>query len=435
MANEMDATVMVKRPLNARFVVTEGPKAGVTFSIGKGKNVIGRDPETQIHLDDKMSSRRHAQVFWVGGKMVLEDLESSNGTLVNGNPITDPYSLNEGDVISIGDTVMIYQSGEDDAPPPVAASVATVSSPPAAESAPTEAAPPAPHKRVIGAPIRPRENNALLKGDAQFIADVSLPNMVHMAILRSEQAHAEISSLDISRAEKMPGVIKVFTAADLGDHVRPLPCVWVPGGVESFFPSHPMGVPGGSIVMAKDRVRYVGDPVAAVVAETRDQAYDALDAIQVTYRPLPVVIDAKAAYQEGAPQLHPEIPRNLNAYIPYGNKEAAEKAIAQGEVVVTQEMIVPRTINNPMEPRGAVGHYDPATGDYTLHASSQSPYNHRLLLSLMVLGIPIIKSALSRRPLAAVLAPKATCTRIWLWCCTSAKCWAARSNGWIPAAG
>jgi carbon-monoxide dehydrogenase large subunit len=128
-----------------------------------------------------------------------------------------------------------------------------------------------------------------------------------------------------------------------------------------------------------------------VVAETRAQANDALAAIRVTYRPLPVIMDAEAAYGEDAPQLHTEVPRNLNAYIPYGDKDGAEKAIAGADVVINQAMYIPRTINNPIEPRGAVGAYDPASEEYTLWASSQSPHNHRLLLALMILGIPFNK--------------------------------------------
>lgn len=255
-----------------------------------------------------------------------------------------------------------------------------------------ETTPPAlePSQKVLGAPLKGREDPALLRGESKFIADIELPSMLHMAILRSEYAHAEITSIDTSAAEKMPGVVRVITAADLGN-MMPLPCIWIPGGVESHFPSHPFGVPGGSVVLASDRVRYVGDSVAVVVAETRYQAYDALEAIQVTYKPLSVVLDPEDAYQEDAPQLHPEVPRNLNAYIPYGDKEGTERAIAEAEVVVEQKVHVPRTINNPLEPRGAVGQYEPATGEYTLWASSQSPHNHRLLLALMILGIPFNK--------------------------------------------
>ncbi|MFC1575227.1 xanthine dehydrogenase family protein molybdopterin-binding subunit [Gemmatimonadota bacterium] len=249
---------------------------------------------------------------------------------------------------------------------------------------------PKPPHQVLGMPLKGGEDPALLKGEAAFVADLELPGMLHMEFLRSEYAHAKIISVDTSAAEKMPGVVRVITAKDLGSMMG-LPCIWVPGGAESHFPSHPFGVPGGSVVLADDRVLYIGDPVAVVVAETRYQAMDALEAIQVSYQPLPVVIDAEAAYQEGAPQLHPEVSRNLNAYIPYGDQEGTDKAIAEAEVVITQNVHVPRTINSPLEPRGAVGQYDPGSEEYTLWATSQSVHNHRLLLALMILGIPYNK--------------------------------------------
>jgi carbon-monoxide dehydrogenase large subunit len=128
-----------------------------------------------------------------------------------------------------------------------------------------------------------------------------------------------------------------------------------------------------------------------VVAESRAQAFDALQAIRVDYEPLPVVVDPREALKPGAPQLHAEVPNNLNAYIPYGNKEAAMQALDEAEVVVELTTYNQRTINNPLEPRAALGEYDPATGDYTLHATSQSPHDHRLLLALMILGVPMNK--------------------------------------------
>jgi len=105
------------------------------------------------------------------------------------------------------------------------------------------------------------------------------------------------------------------------------------------------------------------------------------------------VIDAEAAVQEGAPQLHSEVPHNLNAYIPYGDKNATEEAIRKAEVVITHTIRIPRTINSPIEPRAAIGQYEPATGDFTLWATSQSPHNHRLLLAFAILGVPITRSA------------------------------------------
>lgn len=374
---DMDATVVWQQIPGARLVFQDGDQAGQSFPLDKGQVTIGRDAGADIHLQDQLSSRHHARISWKAGQPVLEDLGSSNGTLVNDTLISAPRILTPGDKIVIGQAVLVYEVGEETAAAPTNANAAVPESSRA--------------RKVLGAPLKGREDPALLRGEAKFIADINLPGMLHMAILRSEQAHAEITSLDTGAAEKMPGVVRVITAADLASKVMPLPCVWVPGGVESHFPSHPFGVPGGSVVLAGDRVRYIGDPVAVVVAETRTQADDALEAIQVTYRPLLAVMEAEAAYREGAPQLHAEVPRNLNAYIPYGDREATDKAIAGAEVVINQDMYIPRTINNPLEPRGAVGLYDPVTDEYTLWASSQSPHNHRLLLALMILGIPFNK--------------------------------------------
>lgn len=231
----------------------------------------------------------------------------------------------------------------------------------------------------------------MLRGEAQFIADIKLPGMLHMAILRSHHGHARIKSIDTSQAMKMPGVMRIITSADLEGKMMPLPCIWKPGGVECHFPPHPYGLPGAGYALAKDKVRYIGDPVAAVVAETPYQACSALDAIQVDYEPLPVVVDAEEAIQEGAPQLHDTIPHNLNAVWSCGNKEATDQAIAHAEVVVKLALYNQRTINNPIEPRGSIGKYDAATGEYTLWASTQSPHNHCFLLAYLIMGIPFTR--------------------------------------------
>jgi aerobic carbon-monoxide dehydrogenase large subunit len=244
---------------------------------------------------------------------------------------------------------------------------------------------------TFGAPIPPRENAAFLRGDAKFTADLNPPGTAHLELLLSEHGHARITGIDTSRAERLPGVLRVITGADLAGKLMPLPCIWIPGGVESHFPPHPYGLPGATTVLAEDTVRFVGDPVAAVVAETRAQARDAVKAIEVRYEPLPAVVDARAAVADGAPQLHPTIPNNLNAFWTCGDKEGTDAAIADAEVVVELEVVNQRTINSPLEPRAALGEYDPITGDYTLHASSQSPHNHRFLLSALVLGIPFNK--------------------------------------------
>ncbi|MDI6100450.1 xanthine dehydrogenase family protein molybdopterin-binding subunit [Actinoplanes sp. NEAU-A12] len=246
-------------------------------------------------------------------------------------------------------------------------------------------------ERVFGAGLKPREDPALLRGERQYTADIALPGTVHMEFLRSEHGHATIRGIDVTEAQAMPGVLRIVTGADLEGHLMPLPCIWVPGGVESHFPPHPYGLPGAGTALATGRVRFIGEPVAAVVAETRAQAADAARAIRVDYEVLPAVITPEQALADGAPQLHDAVPGNLNARWTCGDADGTEAALAEAEVVVKLDLHNRRTINSPLEPRAAVGDYDPLTGEYTLYATTQSPHNHRFLLSALVLGIPFNK--------------------------------------------
>jgi aerobic carbon-monoxide dehydrogenase large subunit len=246
-------------------------------------------------------------------------------------------------------------------------------------------------QKTFGAAIKPREDPAMLRGEAKFTADIVLPNMLHLEFLRSEHGHARITSIDTSRAKQMPGVVQVVTGPDLGDKLLPLPCIWIPGGAESHFPPHPYGIPGAGPVLAQEKVRYIGDPVAAVVAETPYRAHDAIRAIRVDYELLPVVTEPREALKEGAPLLHKTVKNNLNAYWTCGDQQGTDDAIRSAEVVVELDIYNQRTINNPIEPRAAIGAYDPATGEYTLYASTQGPHNHRFLLAELVLGIPLNK--------------------------------------------
>jgi carbon-monoxide dehydrogenase large subunit len=243
----------------------------------------------------------------------------------------------------------------------------------------------------VGEAINPTEAPELLRGSARFVADLTMPEMLHAAILRSSHGHALLKRIDTTAAAAMPGVVGVYTAADTAE-LMPLPVVWVPQDVESHFPPHPSGqVPGSQTVLARDRVRYVGEQVAVVVADTRQHAFDALDKIVVEYEPLPVVLDPEAALAPGAPQLHETVPNNLLFRGPYGDRQATEQAIAGSEVVVRQRLRSQRMIANTIETRGSVGHYDAQTGEYTLWTNVQPLYPVRLLISQYVLGIPYSK--------------------------------------------
>ncbi|GAB4029198.1 molybdopterin-dependent oxidoreductase [Spirosoma gilvum] len=246
----------------------------------------------------------------------------------------------------------------------------------------------APAGQGVGESLKTRKTEAFLTGDAKFIADMDMPNMAHAAILQSPHAHAIIKSIDTSEAEAMPGVIRVFTAKDT-EQVMPMPVIWVPPYTESHFLSHPSGiVPGSHRVFATDKVRFAGDQLAAVVAETRQQAYDALAKIKVDYEPLPVVLDPEEALKEGAPQLHESVPNNRMLTTVFGDKAAVEQAIAEAEVVVEQRIYNQRMMHNTLEVRGVLGNFDTHTNQYTLWTNTQIPFPHRLLISLYVLGIP-----------------------------------------------
>jgi len=244
---------------------------------------------------------------------------------------------------------------------------------------------------AFGAALKAREAPVRLRGEARFTGDVSLPGQAHMELVRSEHGHARILDIDTAAASALPGVLAVVTGQDLEGVLMPLPCIWIPGGVESHFPPHPYGVPGAGPVLAVERVRYIGEAVVAVVAETPEQALDAARAVRVRYEPLDAVVTAQAALADGAPLLHEAVPGNLNARWTCGDDERTGAAIAAADVVVELDVRNQRTINNPIEPRASLGSHDPATGDYTLWTTSQSPHNHRFLLAALVLGIPFTK--------------------------------------------
>src|SRR5579884_1247826 len=157
--------------------------------------------------------------------------------------------------------------------------------------------------RMFGAAIKRREDPRLITGKGAYTDDVILPGMTHMYILRSPHGHALIKRLDTSRARQMPGVLAVLTAQDLEGKLAGMPCAWLIPNADLKLPPYP--------ALAKNKVRYVGDGVAAVVAETAAQARDAAAAIEVEYEPLPAVVNQEKAIEPGAPQLHDEAPNNI----------------------------------------------------------------------------------------------------------------------------
>ncbi|RMG91928.1 MAG: xanthine dehydrogenase family protein molybdopterin-binding subunit [Chloroflexi bacterium] len=233
--------------------------------------------------------------------------------------------------------------------------------------------------RYVGKSMKRVEDPRFIQGKGKYVANIHLPNMAHLAIKRSPYGHARIKSIDTSKAKALPGVIAVYTGQDLIEGgVGKLPCGWnVPDiKVPDRWPLTP------------DKVRHVGDGVAAVVAETPYIAYDALDLIEVDYEPLPAVVDAKKATEPGAPLVHDNVPNNISYTWALGDKEACDKAFAEADVVVELELVNQRLIPNAMEPRAAVAQWNAATEEMTLWTTSQNPHPIRLLLSAFTLGIP-----------------------------------------------
>jgi len=234
---------------------------------------------------------------------------------------------------------------------------------------------------VLGAPIKRREDPRFITGKGRYLDDITLPGMTFMAILRSPYAHANIRSIDTSAARAMPGVVAVIVGADIS--YNPLPMAWPAGGVSGI--RNNVNTPR---ILATDSVKWTGEGVAAVVAETPEQAADALEAIRVDWEPLPTVVDAEKATQPGAPQLHENAPNNIVFEWSVGDRAGTAAAIDAAEVVVRQRIVNQRLIPNAMEVRGDIGSYNPGTDEYTIWMSSQTPHIQRLLLAAFVMGVP-----------------------------------------------
>lgn len=227
---------------------------------------------------------------------------------------------------------------------------------------------------AIGQPLRRREDARLLTGKGRFTDDFSLDGQVYAAIIRSPHPHAVIRQFNLAAARELPGVLGVFTGADCqADGLLPIPHSPLPSTRYDLKLTPPGGGPlfiGPHRLLAVDRVRYVGEAVAMVVAETKAQALDACETIKVDYDPLPWVADAKAACAAGAPAVWDEVLDNVLIDTVFGDAQATEHAIAAADHVVKMEFDIPRVTAAALEPRAALAHYDVATGRYTLYAGS-----------------------------------------------------------------
>src|SRR6056297_1093896 len=232
----------------------------------------------------------------------------------------------------------------------------------------------------ISQPLLRLEDPALLTGEGQFLDDLSFPGMVHGCVVRSPYAHAEIRSIDTAAAKSMAGVLAVYTSEDtasLGD----IPTLAFPKMIEGTEYRH-----HGQPVLARGRVRYAGESGAFVVAESRERARDAAEAIAVDYAPLATVTDAKRAAQIGAPQLWEDAPENRSFEFELGDQGATEAGFAKAARVVTLDVINNRVILNAMETRGALGRYE--DGRLILHATTQMPHRMKEQIAERVFGVP-----------------------------------------------
>jgi carbon-monoxide dehydrogenase large subunit len=233
--------------------------------------------------------------------------------------------------------------------------------------------------KYVGKSMKRVEDPRFIQGRGKYVANLHMPGMVHVAVKRSPYAHAKINNINTDDAKALPGVVAVYTGQELVDGgAGSLPCGFTPPGIK-LPPHYPLAI---------DKVRHVGDGVAVVVAESAYVANDALDLIDVDYDPLPAVVDAKATMDEGAAQVHEEVPNNCSFHWPLGDTEAVDKAFAEADHVVELDLINQRLIPNAMEPRACVAQWDGFSENMTVWTTSQNPHTIRLLLGAFTLGIP-----------------------------------------------
>jgi carbon-monoxide dehydrogenase large subunit len=236
----------------------------------------------------------------------------------------------------------------------------------------------------IGASVRRKEDHRFLAGRGHYTDDINRAGQLHAIIRRSDRPHARLISIDTTAAKAAPGVAAVYTGADLqADGVGGLPCGWQIHGKDG----SPMAEPPHP-VLAIGKVRHVGDPVAVVVAATRQLAKDAAELLDIVYEDLPGISGVRDAIAPGAVPVHDEAPGNQCFDWHIGDKAAVDAAFSQAAHVVRLDLINNRLIPNAMETRCAVGEFDITTGEYTLHTTSQNPHVIRLLMGAFVLHLP-----------------------------------------------
>ncbi|MFC5805856.1 xanthine dehydrogenase family protein molybdopterin-binding subunit [Streptomyces formicae] len=233
-------------------------------------------------------------------------------------------------------------------------------------------------EKEVGRPRLRKEDARLITGQTNWTDNISVPGMLHLAILRSPMAHARIDRVDVAPALERPGVVAAFSGRDLADGLGSLPCAW-PVTEDIVLPDHPP--------IAVDEVRYAGDPVAVVAARDRYAAADALEAVEVDYTPLEPVLDLEAALADGAPLVHADKGTNRCYVWPLATGEDWESVRARADVVLERRFTHQRLIPNALEPRAVVVTPTPSSGEYTLHSATQIPHIVRVMMAVIT-GIP-----------------------------------------------
>src|SRR4030095_883472 len=229
--------------------------------------------------------------------------------------------------------------------------------------------------KYVGQAVKRNEDPRLIKGLAHYVDDIKLPDTLHVAFVRSVYAHARIKNIDTAEALAAPGVFAVYTGSDVADKIGPVPCA-------SSLPE--LKVPDHR-VLAKDKVYFVGHPIAAVVATDRFAARDAVDLVMVDYEDLPVVTDVEAA-ANGGPLVHDNFSDNI-AYKLTAGEGDIDAAFSSAERTVKQRILHNRLAPIAMEPRGVLARYFPGEEELTVWSSTQIPHLLRTQLALMI-GIP-----------------------------------------------
>ena len=236
----------------------------------------------------------------------------------------------------------------------------------------------------IGASVRRKEDHRFLNGRGNYTDDINQPGQLHAHIVRSDRPHARLLRIDTAAAAAAPGVVAVFTGADFeADGVGGVPCGWQihnKDGSPMAEPKHP--------VLALGKVRHVGDPVAVVIAATKQEAKNAAELLVVEYEDLPGVASTRDAIAPGAATVHDDAPGNICYDWHIGDKAVVDNAFARAAHVVTLDLVNNRLVPNAMEPRAALGMFDASSGEFTLYTTSQNPHVIRLLMGAFVLHIP-----------------------------------------------